>query len=200
MKKIIKPCSNKICKACGLYLHQQPVSEKAETSHVFWVGLSAVQFEEGVEPLPLSPLTNSGALISSIETPLRQEMQFYKTNLVKCAPLQKENGKIRYPFEHEMEKCFPNLEYEMEVLTPTVVFLLGKQTASFVMKKMGFSQVALPDDFKYKPVLVDGIYFVSIHHPSYMLVYKRSLLNKYTKNIQAICKKLISKHRLASAC
>ena len=197
LKKKIKPCTNKICKACGLYLHQLPAYEKVETSHIFWVGLSAVLFEEGIEPLPLSPLTKSGSLIESIEEPLRREIQFYKTNIVKCVPLNTELGKIRYPHEHEMEKCFPNFEYEMEVLTPKVVFLLGKQTASFVMKKFGFRDLSLPENFKYKAYKKNSVFFIPIHHPSYILVYKRKELTTYTKSIQSLCKKLVQIDRVA---
>lgn len=199
LKRKIKPCINKICKSCGLYLHQQPAYEKAETSHVFWVGLSAVLFEEGIVPQPLSSLTPSGSLIDSIENPLKQDIQFYKTNIVKCVPLNTEKGKIRYPFEHEMEKCFPNFEYEMEVLTPKVVFLLGKQTASFVMKKLSIRDISLPENFKYSSFNFNGIHFIPIHHPSYILVYKRKHMNSYIKNIQSLCKKLVDKNRAALA-
>lgn len=199
LKEKIKPCTNKVCKACGLYLHQQPAYEKAETSHVFWVGLSAVLFEEGIVPQPLSPLTPSGSLIDTIENPLRQDIQFYKTNIVKCVPLNTEKGKIRYPFEHEMEKCFPNFEYEMEMLTPAVVFLLGKQTASFIMKKLGVRNICLADDFKYSSFNINGIHFIPIHHPSYILVYKRKEMNSYIKNIQSLCKKLVGENETPKA-
>ena len=184
----VKPC-RKVCKACGLYLNQLPVLDFLKHSHIFWVGLSAVQFDEGIEHLPLSPTTRTGALISSIEEPLKQEMSFYKTNLVKCVPL-KDDGKIRYPIEHEMEKCFPNFQFELDALNPSVVFLLGKQVATFVMKKHGVKEFELPDNFKYKAYEINGVSFVPIHHPSYILVYKRKLLKTYIKNIQKICEKV----------
>lgn len=190
MKKKIKPCSNKVCKSCGLYLFQLPVFESALTADVFWVGLSAVAFEKGVEPLPLAPNTNTGALISMIEEPLLNSVQFYKTNLVKCAPIKNDNGKIRYPLQHEMEKCYPNLEYELEILAPKLVFLLGKQVAEFTMKKMGINNVTLSDSYKYQTFEIDGVYYVPVHHPSYILIYKRRHLSKYIKNIQSICKAL----------
>ena len=182
----IKSCKSKICKACGLYLNQLPVLDKLETSHVFWVGLSAVQFDEGIEGQPLSPYTRSGALIENIETPLRNKITFYKTNLVKCLPLKE--GKIRYPLEHEMEKCFPNFEFELNELSPSIVFLLGKQVATFVMKKMGVKEVALSDNFKYESFRINYTTFIPIHHPSYILVYKRKFLNKYVKSLQSICR------------
>lgn len=182
----IKSCKSKICKACGLYLNQLPVLDKLKTSHVFWVGLSAVQFDEGIEGQPLSPYTRSGALIENIEVPLRNEITFYKTNLVKCLPLKE--GKIRYPLEHEMEKCFPNFEFELNELSPSIVFLLGKQVATFIMKKMGVKEVALSENFKYESFQINDMTFIPIHHPSYILVYKRKFLNKYIKSLQSICK------------
>ena len=180
----ITPC-RKICKTCGLYLNQLPTLDFLKNSHIFWVGLSAVRFEEGVEQLPLSPFTRTGALISTIEEKLKDEISFYKTNLVKCVPLK--DGKIRYPIENEMEKCFSNFQYELEELKPSVVFLLGKQVASFVMKKMGVKEIELPEDYKYKPILINNTFFVPVHHPSFMLVYKRKYLDLYIDNIQTIC-------------
>ena len=174
-----------------MYLFQSPVFENALMSDVFWVGLSAVAFDKGVKALPLAPSTNSGVLIGKIEEPLLDTVKFYKTNLVKCAPIVNDNGKIRYPLQHEMEKCYPNLEYELEVLVPKVVFLLGKQVAEFVMKKNGISSVALSDSFNYKAHDINGVIYIPVHHPSYILVYKRKLLNKYIRSIQNICKALV---------
>src|SRR5256885_6087631 len=90
----LKLCK-KTCKSCGLDIYQGPAFDQFKKSHIFWVGLSAVQFENGEEKMPLSPLTASGGLVHSIETPLRTTFSFYKTNLVKCAPLDED--KIRYP-------------------------------------------------------------------------------------------------------
>jgi len=172
-----------------LYLNQLPVLDFLKHSHIFWVGLSAVQFDEGIEHLPLSPTTRTGGLISSIEEPLKEEISFYKTNLVKCVPL-KDDGKIRYPIEHEMEKCFPNFDFELNALNPSVVFLLGKQVATFVMKKAGIKEFELADDFNYRAYQINGVSFVPIHHPSYILVYKRKLLKTYIKSIQKMCSKV----------
>jgi uracil-DNA glycosylase len=193
----VKPC-RKICKACGLYLNQLPVLDYLKHSHVFWVGLSAVQFDEGIEHLPLSPTTRTGALISAIEETLKNEISFYKTNLVKCVPL-KNDGKIRYPIEHEMEKCFPNFQFELDALSPSVVFLLGKQVSAFVMKKLEIKEISLPENFKYKCIEVNGVFFVSIHHPSYILVYRRKQLDNYIKSIQSVCKKMAESKLLCSA-
>ena len=150
---------------------------------MFWVGLSAVAFSEDEEKLPLSPFTRSGALIAEIEKTSRKDLIFYKTNLVKCLPLKKD--KIRYPLQHEMEKCYPNLELEIKELSPSIVFLLGKQVASFVFDKLGGKDVVFSETFRYKGLTVNGVTYVPVHHPSYILVYKRMQLGKYKKNIQA---------------
>jgi len=188
-----KVCTNRLCKSCGLYLHQLPVLDKRLISNVFWVGLSAVIFSDDQESLPLSPSTPSGRLIQSIEQGFTGKMQFYKTNLVKCAPVK--DDKIRYPLQHEMEKCYPNFEWELENLQPKTVFLLGKQVSNFVMKQLGFPPPTLADDFSYTAVRVNGTDFIPIHHPSYILVYKRKWVEAYMDNIQAHFPVLRSRER-----
>src|SRR5205823_14530712 len=85
---VINPCKNTRCKACGLYLNQYPVTDTRKKSNVFWVGLSAVQFGNGQVKMPLAAHTRSGALIHQIEESFSDEIAFYKTNLVKCLPLE----------------------------------------------------------------------------------------------------------------
>lgn len=184
----IKLCKQ-ICKACGLYLNQLPALDYVKDAHIFWVGLSAVQFDDADEMLPLSPLTRSGALVSEIEAPLQEQYSFYKTNLVKCLPLNDATGKIRYPVEKEMDKCYPNFAYELEVLNPRIVFLLGKQVADFVLRKNGITTYQLPENFAYKAYKVNDTYFIPVHHPSYVLVYKRRFLDNYIKNLRKLCHK-----------
>jgi hypothetical protein len=66
-----------------LDIYQGPAFDKIKKSHhIFWVGLSAVQFQEGQERVPLSSETQSGSLIEAIEEPFRRQFSFYKTNLV----------------------------------------------------------------------------------------------------------------------
>jgi uracil-DNA glycosylase family 4 len=187
LSRTLNPCKNRICKACGLYLNQLPVLDKAKKSNIFWVGLSAVIFEDGVKKQPLSPVTRSGSLIEQIENGFEFENSFYKTNLVKCVPLK--NDKIRYPVGHEMEKCFPNFQFELEVLKPSVVFLLGKQVATFILNKISDKEVVLAENFAYTPIQINNIKFVPVHHPSYILVYKRKLIQNYMEGIQAFFSK-----------
>lgn len=172
------------CKACGLYLNQLPIFDKQKKSNIFWVGLSSVLITEEDEKLPLSPHTKSGALIETIEEPYKGEISFYKTNVVKCLPLS--NNKIRYPLKHEMEKCFPNLQDEIDILKPSIIFLLGKQVANFVLGKHSKKVLSLNDNFEYETFIIDNIIYVPVHHPSYILVYKRKFIENYRNGISAI--------------
>jgi uracil-DNA glycosylase family 4 len=187
------PCKNKRCRACGLYIHQQPLFAKQMAAEVFWVGLSAVQIGEGEESLPLAENTRTGSLIQQIEKPFVSRMSFYKTNLVKCVPLK--NGKIRYPSLTEMGKCFPNLENEISALQPSVVFLLGKQVATFVIGSKDHLDFGLNEDFEYEPICLGGIHYIPVHHPSYVLVYKRKRLDEYITNIRRLFSALIVKQK-----
>lgn len=174
----------KACKACGLDIYQKPVFDQLKGSQVFWVGLSAVLFAEGDEKLPLSPLTATGTLVQTIEAPFRKRIRFYKTNLVKCAPIKED--KIRYPSTFEMEKCYPNFIWELENLSPTTVFLLGKQVSDFILKKLGHPSIKMDDEFNYEGITYGSIQFIPIHHPSYILVYKRKQLDQYIAGVQKV--------------
>lgn len=164
-----------------------PATDQRRNAEVFWVGLSAVAFTREEDRVPLSPTTRSGALVAEIERVFEKTILFYRTNLVKCLPLKQD--KIRYPAAHEMEKCYPNLELETNELNPQVIFLLGKQVASFVLSKLGVSDFSLDENFKYKGFTIKGITYVPVHHPSFVLVYKRKQMTKYINQIRTIVKK-----------
>jgi DNA polymerase len=181
---IVATKNKRKCKACGLYLNQLPISDNRKASSIFWVGLSSVLITGTDEQIPLSPHTKSGALISSIEEPYLNDISFYKTNIVKCLPLI--NDKIRYPLKHEMEKCFPNLTDEIEELKPKTIFLLGKQVAKFVLMKNSIHSFSLDEGYNYKSYNVNGINYVPVHHPSYILVYRRKYMNNYIDGITSL--------------
>lgn len=179
----------KTCNKCALCNNQNPVIQQCDSAEVFWVGLSAVKVSDNKD-VPLSTNTNSGKLINSIEFFI-PNVEFYKTNIVKCLPLKDE--KIRYPLKKEMETCFFHLENEMDTLNPKLIFLLGKQVATFVLNKYGIKEYSLNDNFEYKSFKIGNYRFIPIHHPSYILVYKRKRLYDYIKNIESIIKLNIQK-------
>lgn len=177
------------CKTCGLYLNQLPILDKYKKASVFWVGLSSVLITDEEEKIPLSPHTKSGALIRQIENPYRDEISFYKTNVVKCLPLN--NNKIRYPLKHEMEKCYPNLVDEIEILKPSIIFLLGKQVAQFVLGKHSHNSFSLDENFNYQSFIIDDIIYVPVHHPSFILVYRRKFIENYISGISSFFQELM---------
>ncbi len=186
----LNPRERSACKACGLYLNQLPLLDKTKKGQVFWVGLSAVQMEE--DQPPLSYDTRSGSLVAEVENPFVKELSFYRTNVVKCLPLNLDD-KIRYPLKGEMEKCFPNLEEEIDFLQPSIIFLLGRQAADFVMRKYGFGSWSLNAEFNYEAYHSSGMTFIPVHHPSYILVYKRKRLIDYVQGIQKHLTQLVAK-------
>lgn len=170
------------CDSCNLYLNQKPLIQKSNSAEIFWVGLSAVKTSDNRD-IPLSNNTNSGKLINSIEYFI-PEKSFHKTNLVKCLPLK--NDKIRYPTIKEMKNCFFNLEKEINYLKPNYIFLLGKQVASFILNHYGIKEYSLNDEFDYNFFNINSYKFIPIHHPSFILIYKRKKLQKYIDGIEAI--------------
>ena len=181
IQSLIDTSKRRRCKACGLYLNQLPILDNQKKSNIFWVGLSSVLITEEDEKQPLSPYTKSGALINTIEKPYKNDISFYRTNVVKCLPLS--NNKIRYPLKHEMEKCYPNLVDEIEALKPSIIFLLGKQVANFVLGQHSKKIVTLDDFFNYEFIKINNIIYVPIHHPSFILIYRRKLTENYMKGI-----------------
>jgi DNA polymerase len=75
---------------------------------------------------------------------------------------------------------------ELRVLNPSLVFLLGKQVASFVFKRYLNKEAKLDKAFNYQPHLYNGMYFVPVHHPSYMLIYKRKYIQDYKRSIRRL--------------
>lgn len=171
----IKQCTN--CKLC---YNQRPLLDISSNASIFWVGLSAVKVLDVNEEKPLSLKTNSGKLISLIEKNCNTE-KFYKTNMVKCLPLK--DGKIRYPNKQEMRSCFKNFYLETKMFNPKIVFLLGKQVSNFICEEFNLDEVKLDEEFTYKILKINNITYIPVHHPSFILVYKRKKVEKYINKI-----------------
>lgn len=179
--------SIKVCKKCGLCKHQPPLLDEAKNCQVFWVGLSA-KLVTCENERPLSPATNSGSLLSQVENEC-VGMSAYRTNLVKCAPLT-EQGKLRYPNKKEINICMPHLEVEINELSPKLIFLLGGQVTESISKKYSI-HFEKWHEFDYTVQKYKDFYFVPIHHPSYIYVYKRKRVKEYIASIENIINKLL---------
>ncbi|MBX7140506.1 MAG: uracil-DNA glycosylase family protein [Chitinophagales bacterium] len=167
------------CKKCSLHNNQPPLLDKKSKADIIWVGLSAVKVDDPSQATPLSQCTRSGELISRIENSI-DSFEFYKTNLVKCLPIEK--NKIRYPNRTEMNCCHEHLQRELKEYKPKVVFLLGKQVAEFVIGSKNISS--------FKPLKIGNVTYVPVHHPSYILVYQRKRISSYVSRISRAIKKV----------
>lgn len=175
------------CERCNLCKNQKPLLDTKKECQIVWVGLSAKK-KTSSEEIPLSPSTKSGALIEEIESVLTWQ-KTYKTNLVKCLPLD-DAKKLRYPNKSEITECIGNLNLEIESLSPKIVFLLGEKVYSSVGRFMGITFNKWKE-FNYEYQYVNGTYFIPIHHPSYISVYKRKEIDTYTSSIQSLIRKLL---------
>lgn len=175
------------CQKCGLCCNQKPLLDGKRECKVFWVGLSA-KIIKNEDEIPLSPDTNTGMLIQKIEQ-MVGEVDTYKTNLVKCVPLNEQN-KLRYPNKKEIDSCFGNLKKEIKELSPRIVFLLGEKVYSSVEKHFNI-EFDKWDEFNYSYKEHEGIYYVPIHHPSYIYVYKRKKIEQYVDSIEKLVNSLL---------
>lgn len=179
--------SIKECNKCGLCKNQSPLMDDTKTCQVFWVDLSAKKMTFKDEK-PLSSTTNSGKLICNVEERCA-EVLTYKTNLLKCVPLN-EQQKLRYPNKKEIDTCFPNLEREINHLTPRIVFLLGDKVTKAISRHFGLAFEAW-DGFNYKYITHNDSYYIPIHHPSYIHIYKRKQMDEFIFNIEKLVSGLL---------
>ncbi len=138
---------------------------------VMWVGLSAKNDKAGNRLAPLDSSSNSGKVINMIETRHKQ-LNFYRTNLVKYAPLDN-CGKLRYPSFAEMETAMPDLICEFEKYQPKIVFLLGERVGRSVQRYLSQNCISMQATFD------------TIYHPSYVYIYKRKQLEEYICKVSA---------------
>ena len=178
----------KECQKCNLYINQTPLIDRTTKAQVFFVGISA-KIAKSDDEMPLSPTTNSGMLIQKVEE-LCPNIGIYKTNLVKCVPLD-DDGKLRYPTKEEINHCFENLLVELQEIKPKIVFLLGNKVISTIEShmKVKFSKW---DGFDFQYKKINGIYYIPIQHPSYIYVYKRKQIEEYVNAIVQSINKIMA--------
>jgi DNA polymerase len=177
------------CKKCPLYKNQGPLLDIQKYCDVMWIGLSAKKTESLIDDnIPLSSTTKSGQLIEQIESCFK-DVSTYKTNLVKCLPLDGQ-GKLRYPTKEEVSICVNHIKYEIELLKPRIVIMLGQQVTDAITKHFGIS-INKYIDFDYTYEKQNGVYFVSVQHPSYISVYKRQYISNYKSAISRLVHELI---------
>ena len=174
------------CVKCDLYKNQKPLLDNVSNADIMWVGLSAKKVSSLFDSIPLDNNTATGKIIEEIET---KEFLFYKTNLVKCVPLD-QNQKLRYPTTKEMQSCLDNLIFEILTIKPKLVFLLGTKVSDLVLKQLKSKRII--DKFNNETIVIlEKIQFQKIYHPSYIAVYKRKEKHTYVQDVKDIIKNYV---------
>jgi len=146
---------------------------------VYFVGLSA-------KPMckHLAPETRTGYIIGQIIHHL-PSIKTVKTNLVKTPPIDRE-GNLRYPNPNEMKLGWNELQGEMNQTFPNLLVTLGQQVSFFLRSQMGVqpAKPQFPADFSYQSYVSQSkSYILSVHHPSFIYVYRRKDIENYVKNV-----------------
>jgi hypothetical protein len=164
--------------------YMSKTKSKKESRIVCFVGISGKPGKNGTLA-PLSEETLSGKIISQVEAKLRTIAEcsaFFRDNIVKNPPMQ--NGKLRYPSKKEMESEWSFLERRLVSFKSNVVILLGQVVADFFKDKktIEIMTCASPDMKLLKWIGRDesGTIFLAVAHPSYVGVYARKSINKYS--------------------
>lgn len=146
---------------------------------IYFVGLSAKP-----DCAHLSSQTCTGNVIEEIIRGL-PDVTSIKTNLVKNVPLD-QRGKLRYPDSVEMEQGWKDLQNEINQMSPNLLVTLGLQVSFFVRTQMGVqpAKPRLPADFSSKTYLSQSkSYLLSVHHPSFVFVYRRKYVTNYVSSV-----------------
>jgi len=146
---------------------------------VYFIGLSAKPMCEH-----LARETRTGNIIEQIILQL-PSIKAVKTNLVKTPPIDHE-GKLRYPNPGEMKLGWNELQEEMNQTFPILLVTLGQQVSFFLRSQMGIhpAKPHLPDDFSCESYLSQSSSnILSVHHPSFVFVYRRKDVENYINNV-----------------
>ncbi len=172
------------CNGCGLRKNQRPlIDNNVSSAEIFWVGLSAKKVQDINDDIPLGPNTNTGKILHLIESEF-ENRTFYKTNLVKCLPLN-EKMKLRYPTKSEMLNCKNNIDTEIAHYKPRLIFLLGNTVfnAFYDSGSKVVEHRRENSQFTYKIMEKSHVTTIGIPHPSYIHIYKRKYVKEYVNDI-----------------
>ncbi len=173
------------CKTAKQDFHKYILNESVNTindsADIMFVGLSAKFDKEQQVVEPLCSSTNTGKIIDKIEERLSDNIISYRTNLVKCPPVDK-NNKLRYPNKKEMAHCLEHLYSEIHRFNPKIIIMFGEQVSNFIIEALELSHNALKYVFS-KTYIKDNLKFIATYHPSYMYVYKRKIIDEYIQEI-----------------
>jgi DNA polymerase len=101
-----------------------------------------------------------------------------------------EAGKLRNPNKNEIELCLPNLNSEVDELSPLIIFLLGGKVIDAVSRHYSLSFEKW-NEFDYVVTEYKSMFFVPVHHPSYIHVYKRKRIDEYVSGLDRVIQRLM---------
>ena len=142
----------------------------------------------------LDPETKTGHVVQQIINRL-PSAKIIRTNLVRTPPLNKD-GKLRYPSESEMALGWDELKSELHQTGYQLLVALGYQVSSFLRSQMGIrpTRSQLPPDFSYRDHVPSSLSpILTVHHPSFVLIYRRKHLENYINNVVGSISYLLSR-------
>lgn len=155
------------------------LARQEKPASVLWVGISGKPFTNA-----LASTTATGRIVDTIEN-MSGGVRFRRTNLVKNAPLNGD-GRLRYPTQDEMLKGANILFGELEHMEARIVITLGAAVSKVVVERTIVNRRfrGLSRAFKYRAVRTDRFYILPVHHPSFVLIYRRRKLQRYMLSIK----------------
>ena len=141
------------------------------------IGLSA-RIKKYEDEIPLDSRTRSGKIIDTFENIAQKHyMSVYRTNLVKCAPIDSEK-RLRYPNDKEINACFEKLTDEINNIAPKLIILLGNIVRESFQTNFNIN-ICKPKENSLQVVKWNNINIISIYHPSYIKRSKNRELRYY---------------------
>ena len=179
-KDIRRPAGRQERSARSLMRTRRTRTKATQTPSVMWVGIS-----DKPDTPPLALNTATGKVVAAVERAL-DGLRFHKTNLVRRAPLDAD-GRLRYPTKEEMTEGADSLRLEVERVKPRIVVTLGAAVSKVVVESVARTGrfTGLGKSFNYAPRRGSAFLVLPVHHPSFVLIYRRKKLSTY---IKAICR------------
>ena len=164
------------CYKCPLNGIQAPLLDKYKKADIMIIGLSAKKHTFDNER-PLDTRTRSGKVIDELDQAVgRQGLSMYRSNLVKCAPIDRHN-KLRYPNQQEIDRCFENIKLEIIEVSPRIIVVLGEMVRATFETKWNI-QIKKPTETEIPVLKLENRWIISMYHPSYLMrSQKRKVLH-----------------------
>lgn len=107
--------------------------------------------------------------------------EVYITNVVKCRPPFNRN-----PFKDEIEKCFPYLRRQIDIIKPKIIITLGNFATKSILNLYGFKAESISKIHgKIFESLLHEIKILPTFHPA-ACIYNPLLKDKFSHDIRKV--------------